>query len=166
MLTNFDIERLSRFYHLPLVAVTMKDELPNKVIDGCYVINLQSSFQGQGSHWTSMFIHKDNAFFFDSFGSPPSIEITNFVKKRKGCHMYFNNFIIQDLKSQNCGWYCLAMLLWCYSHIVYKKDMKHMFNDFIDGFSNNTADNDRILKNFFSTSAYKNRPQVLSHFLK
>ena len=48
MLSNFDLERLAEFYHLPLVAVTMKDELPEKVEDGCYIINLQSSTDGRG----------------------------------------------------------------------------------------------------------------------
>ena len=47
MLSNFDLERLANFYHLPLVAVEMKDELPSKVKDGCYIINLQSSTVGQ-----------------------------------------------------------------------------------------------------------------------
>ena len=111
MLSNFDLERLAEFYNLPLVAITMKDELPEKVEDGCYIINLQSSTSGNGTHWLGLFIHKNNAYYFDSYGAPPSVEIMKFVKKRKGCHMYYNNFIIQDLKSQNCGWYTLAFLL-------------------------------------------------------
>ena len=166
MLSNFDLERLANFYHLPLVAVEMKDELPSKVKDGCYIINLQSSTAGQGTHWLSLFIYKNNAYFFDSFGAPPSIEIIKFVKKRKGCHLYYNNFIIQDLKSENCGFYALAFLLWCYSYVLFSKDMKHMFDDFVDAFSDDTTKNDKILKDFFATSEQQNRPSVLSHFLK
>ena len=166
MLTNFDLERLATFYHMPLVAVTMKDELPAKPVDGCYIINLQSSTAGSGTHWTSLFIHKENAYFFDSFGSPPSIEIIKFVKKRKGSHLYYNNFIMQDLKSENCGWFAIGFLLWCCSHIIFNKDMKNMINEFIDGFSNDTTKNDQILKDFFETSAKANRPSVLSRFLK
>jgi len=165
MLSNFDLERLAEFYHLPLVAITMKDELPAKVEDGCYIINLQSSTSGNGTHWLALFIHKNIAYFFDSYGAPPSVEIMKFVKKRKGCHMYYNNFIIQDLKSQNCGWYALAFLLWCYSYILCSNDMKHMFNDFVKAFVDDTTKNDKILKDFFATSEISNRPSVLSRFL-
>jgi hypothetical protein len=166
MLSNFDLERLAEFYNLPLVAITMKDELPEKVEDGCYIINLQSSTDGQGTHWLSLFIHKNNAYYFDSYGAPPSVEIMKFVKKRKGCHMYYNNFIIQDLKSQNCGWYALAFLLWCYSYVLFSKDMKNMFNEFVKSFVDDTKENDKILKEFFETSVKQNRPSVLSRFLK
>ena len=166
MLSNFDLERLAEFYHLPLVAVTMKDELPEKVEDGCYIINLQSSTSGNGTHWLSLFIHKNHSYFFDSYGAPPSVEIMKFVKKRKGCHMYYNNFIIQDLKSVNCGFYALAFLLWCYSYVLFSKDMKNMFNDFVKAFDDDTTKNDKILKDFFATSETANRPYVLSRFLK
>ena len=166
MLSNFDLERLAEFYNLPLVAITMKDELPATVKDGCYIINLQSSTDGQGTHWLSLFIHKNNAYYFDSYGAPPSVEIMKFVKKRKGCHMYYNNFIIQDLKSQNCGWYTLAFLLWCYSYVLFSKDMKNMFNEFVKSFVDDTKENDKILKEFFETSVKQNRPSVLSRFLK
>ena len=166
MLSNFDLERLAEFYNLPLVAITMKDELPATVKDGCYIINLQSSTDGQGTHWLSLFIHKNNAYYFDSYGAPPSVEIMKFVKKRKGCHMYYNNFIIQDLKSQNCGWYALAFLLWCYSYVLFSKDMKNMFNEFVKSFMDDTKENDKILIEFFETSVKQNRPSVLSRFLK
>ena len=166
MLSNFDLEQLAEFYHLPLVAVVMKDELPAKVVDGCYIINLQSSTSGNGTHWLSLFIHKQNSYFFDSYGAPPSVEIMKFVKKRKGCHMYYNNFIIQDLKSVNCGFYALAFLLWCYSYVLFSKDLKNMFNDFVKAFDDDTTKNDKILKDFFATSETSNRPSVLSRFLK
>jgi hypothetical protein len=166
MLSNFDLERLAEFYNLPLVAVAMKDELPATVKDGCYIINLQSSTSGSGTHWLGLFIYKSNAYYFDSFGAPPSVEIIKFVKKRKGCHLYYNNFIIQDLKSGNCGFYALAFLLWCFSYILLSKDMKNMFSDFVNTFVDDTKENDKILKEFFETSVKQNRPSVLSRFLK
>ena len=80
--------------------------------------------------------------------------------------MYYNNFIIQDLKSVSCGFYALAFLLWCYSYVLFSKDMKHMFNDFVEAFVDDATKNDKILKDFFATSAPSNRPPVLSRFLK
>jgi hypothetical protein len=40
----------------------MKNEMPKKLIDGCYIINLQSSTQGNGTHWTAA-LEKDVVLF-------------------------------------------------------------------------------------------------------
>ena len=55
MLTNFDIENICQYYEIPLLGVVMKDELPKKVLDGNFVINLESSVDengvvGRGTH--------------------------------------------------------------------------------------------------------------------
>ena len=60
MLSNIDLEELSKHYKLPLIAVTMKDELPNKLQNGNYIINLQSSTQGNGTHWTALKVINNN----------------------------------------------------------------------------------------------------------
>ena len=111
MLSNFDLENLAGFYKLPLIGIFMKNEMPTKPVNGCYIINLQSSTQGNGTHWTGLFIYKKMSYYFDSFGAPPPDEIILFAKKKKGGHLLYNNWIIQDLKSENCGWYCLGFLL-------------------------------------------------------
>ena len=64
----------------------MKNELPTKVKDGCYIINMQSSTQGNGTHWVALYVQKSNAFYFDSFGALPPNDIMTFIKQRKGCH--------------------------------------------------------------------------------
>ena len=166
MLSNFELERLANFYRLPLVTICMKDELSKTVKDGCYIINLQSSTSGSGTHWCAMFINGLQTAFSDSFGAPPAKEIVNFVKRRKGSHLIYNNFIIQDLASESCGWFALAFLLWMYNHISNLKEMNKIFNEFIDGFSDNTKVNDEILKTFFQSSAVSNRPSVLNRYLK
>ena len=61
----------------------MKDDLPIAVQDGGYIINMQSSNRGTGTHWISLFIIRDNAYYFDLFGRPTSIEIYEFVKKER-----------------------------------------------------------------------------------
>ena len=166
MLSNFELERLANFYRLPLVTICMKDELSKSVKDGCYIINLQSSTSGSGTHWTALFIVREYAYYFDSFGAPPPIEVCKFVKRRKGSHLIYNNFIIQDLASESCGWFSLAFLLWMYNHISNLKEMNKIFNEFIDGFSDNTKVNDEILKTFFQSSTLSNRPSVLNRYLK
>ena len=111
MLSNFDLERLAKFYKLPLVSICMKNELPIKPTEGCYIVNMQSSSAGSGTHWVSLFFWKNICYYFDSFGASPPTEVVNFIKKKKGSHLLFNNFIIQDLKSSNCGYFALAFLL-------------------------------------------------------
>ena len=83
MLSNFNLEELAGFYKLPLVGIFMKNEMPKKLIDGCYIINLQSSTQGR-THWTAMVVWKKMSYYFDSFGAPPPVEIINFTKKKEG----------------------------------------------------------------------------------
>ncbi len=41
----------------------MKDELPSKLKRGYYVINLQSSNVGNGSHWTALYYSPENSFY-------------------------------------------------------------------------------------------------------
>ena len=149
MLSNFDLEDISKTYNVPLVSVCMKDELPNKVVNGNYIINLESSTAGQGTHWCSLIIKNDDAYFQDSFGAPPSQEIINFIKKRKGCKLAFNNFIIQDLKSDFCGYYCIALLIYMKKHLTNSKSLIDVANNFVNGFFDDTKENNEILKSFF-----------------
>ena len=99
MITNFDLEKLAKFYKLPLVSICMKNELPPKPEEGCYIVNMQSSSAGSGTHWVAFFLLKNIFYYFDSFGAPPPVEIIDFIKKKKGSHLLFNNFIVQDLKA-------------------------------------------------------------------
>jgi len=48
--SNFDLEDLAKKYKLPLVGIYSKDELP-KIQVGSYIVNLQDSDKGSGSHW-------------------------------------------------------------------------------------------------------------------
>ena len=164
MLSNFDIEKLCKFYRLNLIAICMKDELPTAVKDGCYIINMQSSTQGNGTHWIGLYIYKSNAFYFDSFGAVPPNEVLAFVKKKKGCHLYYNNWIIQNLNSQDCGWYCIAFLI--FLHQNKNRDLKEVFNEFTNNFLDDTTKNDEILKSFFASSGVFQRPALLKNFIK
>ena len=122
MLSNFDLEKICKFYKLPIVSISMKDELPSTIKDGCYIVNMQSSSQGNGTHWVALFVYKFNAFYFDSFGGLPPNEIMKFVKKRNNCHLFYNNWIIQNIKSSQCGWYCIAFLKHMYQNLL--QDLK------------------------------------------
>jgi len=143
MLTNFQLIEICNNLHIPLQGVFMKDNLPSYCEIGNYIINLQSSKDGNGTHWTVLLVRVEGMFFMDSFGAAPSVEIVSFCKKRKG-HLGFNNQIIQDLKSSNCGWYCIALL-----HFMKGKKLYKPINSFINQFDENTKKNDDILLRYF-----------------
>jgi hypothetical protein len=83
MLSNFDLEGLSEHYGFPLNSVVMKDELkslkPPK--NGNYIVNLESSTNGNGSHWLALLIRDKKCFYCDSFGVLPPQEIITFCKR-------------------------------------------------------------------------------------
>ena len=65
-LTNFEIQKYheneSRFN-----GVFSRDNLPTKIKDGAYVINLDE-YKDLGTHWIDLFYKKYEILYFDSFG--------------------------------------------------------------------------------------------------
>ena len=71
MLSNFDIEGIANHYNID-VKIIMKDELKNmKPINTNYIINLESSMIGNGTHWMGLKIEGKNCVYFDSYGTLP-----------------------------------------------------------------------------------------------
>ena len=65
-LTNFEIEAYfqneSRF-----IIVYSRDNLPNKIKDGAYVINLDK-YSDIRTHWIALYVNNKTVTYFDSFG--------------------------------------------------------------------------------------------------
>jgi hypothetical protein len=123
MLSNFDLEELSEHYGFPLSKVLMKDEL--KVVppkSGNFIINLQSSSQGNGTHWVCLAIRGKQSFYCDSFGVLMPQEVITFCKRIPKSHLSYNDFGFQHIKSETCGWYCVGLLIhiptWIYMMLV------------------------------------------------
>ena len=84
----------------------MDGPLP-KIKDGVYVINLDDK-NSKGTHWVSLFVNKNTAVYFDSFGieyTPQ--EVLNKIKHKSITH---NIFRIQDNQSIVCRFYCIAFI--------------------------------------------------------
>ena len=80
MLSNFDIEEIANHYQIPIVVV-MKDELKYmKPINKNYIINLESSKDGNGTNWMALKIENKDCVYFDSYGMLPPEEIITFCK--------------------------------------------------------------------------------------
>ena len=145
MLSNFQIERICRENKIRLNGVFSKDELKEiDPRDGNFVINLQSSSQGNGTHWLTLIIQKHQAFFQDPYGAPPPIEIIKFVRRRKQVKQFgYNSWVIQDLKSCSCGWFAIALLHFVKNNI--DNDLVKVCNKFINQFTDDTKENEIIL---------------------
>ena len=48
-------------------GVYSRNNLPNKIKNGAYVINLDE-YENTGTHWVSLFVKTNEAIYFDSFG--------------------------------------------------------------------------------------------------
>ena len=160
MLSNFQLEKLAKIYRVPLNGVFSKDELEDvEPRDGNYIVNLQSSTDGCGSHWECLIIRGADAFTFDSFGALPPSEIIDFTKEKRGVkHLAYNRTVIQHLRSDSCGWFVFGLLL-------YLKDHPHTpltvaANQYINQFTSDLKENENILSNIFkrvSESALVNK---------
>ena len=63
-------------------GVYSRDNLPNKIKDGAYVINL-NKYSDIGTHWVALYINNKTATYFDSFGIEPiPTEIIKFINNK------------------------------------------------------------------------------------
>ena len=78
--------------------------------EGNYIINLESAPSCR-SHWVAMRIPNKEAMHCNCFGGMLVEEAVNFVREKKGSHLAYDNSVIQDFKSNNCGYYSFCLLL-------------------------------------------------------
>jgi len=156
MLTNFDLEKIAKNYDVKLIGIYSKNELDKLQIEnGNYIINLDDNI---GSHWTALNINKNKGIYFDSFGCVPPENVISFVKQKPNIKLGYNNSIIQDLKSDKCGFYCIAFLL--FLNRSKNKDIYKATNDFIELFKDNTLENDEILKKYLLKNLNTNSNKI------
>ena len=147
MLSNIEIEEIADELKLPIVGVFSKDKLPEKRYIGSYYINLQNEDDGNGTHWVFFRIFPNQkAIFFDSFGLPCPEEVKTFLEPFSP--IPYSNRQIQHIKSQYCGWFCIACDYYFQYDVKKGEDIEDLFDDFLNIFSFNTSTNDRILKEY------------------
>ena len=147
MLSNFDIEEIANHYQIPIVVV-MKDELKYmKPINTNYVINLESSKDGNGTHWMGLKIENKECIYFDSYGMLPPEEIITFCKRIPKSHLVYNTKEIQDFKAKTCGFFAIAFII--FLHINSSDNLYKKSSSFSDLFSLDTKLNNKKLQNFF-----------------
>ena len=119
--------------------VYSRDNLPNKIKDGAYVINLVE-YSDIGTHWIALYALNINVTYFDSFGVEhiPK-EIKTFIKRSK---FVTNIFRMQAYDSVMCGYFCIGFI----NFVLKGKSLR----DFTNLFSpNDFKKNDNIILNYF-----------------
>ena len=88
-------------------GVYSRDNLPNKIKDGAYVMNLDEHYD-TGTHWIALYVKNNDITYFDSFGVEhiPN-EIKAFIKNR---NIKTNIFRIQAYDSIMCGYFCIGFI--------------------------------------------------------
>ena len=105
-LTNFEIQK---FKNEPRFnGVFSRNNLPKKMKDGAYVINLDEDANVGGTHWIALFCKKNETVYFDTFGVEyiPE-EIKDFIKN-KNIKIYI--FGLEEYNSIMCGYFCMGFL--------------------------------------------------------
>ena len=109
-LTNFEVQKY--YKNEPRFnGVFSRNNLPNKIKDGTYIINLDE-YADVGTHWIALFCKKIEIVYFDSFGVEyiPE-EIKDFIEKFPGNkNIKTNIFWIQEDNSIMCGYFCIRFI--------------------------------------------------------
>ena len=133
-LTNFEIQRYYENEHR-FNGVYSRNNLPKKIKDGAYVINLVE-YADVGTHWIALFCNRNEIVYFDSFGvEHVPEEIKEFIGNK---NIIANIFRVQANNSVMCGYFCIGFIDFM---IAGKKlsGFTSMFSPFV--FENNDSTN-------------------------
>ena len=138
-LTNFEMQNKYYQNEPRFNRVFSKNNLPNKIKDGAYVINLDE-YADVGKHWITLFCNWNEIVYFDSFGVEhiPE-EIKEFVGNK---NIKANIFRVQANNSVMCGYFCIGFIDFM---LAFKK-----LTDYTNLFSpHDFKENDDIILSYF-----------------
>ena len=106
-LTNFEIQEY--YQNEPRFnGVFSRDNLPNSIKNGVYVINLDE-YRDVGTHWVALHVNNKTIIYLDSFGVEhiPK-EIIKFISNNE--KIITNIYRIQAYDSIICGYFCIGFI--------------------------------------------------------
>ena len=120
-------------------GVYSRNNLPNKIKKGAYVINLDE-YENTGTHWVSLFVKANKVIYFDSFGIEhiPE-EIDKFIGNKK---IKASIFRIQAYDSIMCGYFCIEFI----NYMLKGKKLLDYTNLFLP---NDFKNIDQVIKRIF-----------------
>lgn len=132
-----ELDRLMVYYNIKKYhGCFIKNELPQKLKNGFYIINLNGS-----SHWTALLKDGAKYYYFDSFGFPAPLEVEDKIPKE----YTYSEKHIQTEPSTACGFYVVAWIKYMNEH----KNKSKAYNMFINSFEEDSSRNEAILKKYF-----------------
>ena len=142
-LTNFEIQKYYQ-NEQKFNGVYSRDNLPNKIKDGPYVINLDEH-SDIGTHWIALYVKNNDITYFDSFGVEhiPK-EIMKFIG---GNSLKTNIFRIQAYDLIMCGYFCIGFI----NFMLKGKSLTEYTNLFSP---NDFKRSDDIILNYFMSNTY------------
>ena len=88
-------------------GVYSRDNLPNKVKDGAYVINLDD-YSNIRTHWIALYVNSKTLTYFDSFEVEHILkEIKKFIKNK---NIIANSFRTKLYDSTMFGYFCIGFI--------------------------------------------------------
>ena len=89
-------------------GVFSRDNLPNSIKNGTYVINLDE-YHDIGTYWVALYVNNKTIIYFDSFGVEhiPK-EIIKFIGNNK--KIITNIYRIKAYDSIMCGYFCIGFI--------------------------------------------------------
>ena len=109
-LTNFQIQVY--YKNEPrLIGVYSRDNLPDKIKDGAYLINLDE-YSNIATHLIALYVNNKAITCFDSFGieNIPK-EIKNFTNNKNTAA---NIYRVQNDDSILCGYFCIGFIVYMF----------------------------------------------------
>ena len=141
-LTNSEIQK---YYHneLKFNGVYSRDNLPNKIKDGAYEINLDE--HSDIGLTGALYVKNNDITYFDGFGVEhiPK-EIIKFIGRK---NVIVNIFRIQGYDSIMCRYFCIGFI----NFMLSGKKLTEHTNLFSP---NNLKKNDNIILNYFMSNTY------------
>lgn len=139
--------RYNRFTRKQYQGIFPVDLLPRYRLNrrpATLIVNLDPSHK-PGTHWTLIHFpqsNHDSTYYFDSFGRQAIDRLEPYLTNQSGemgRKYTFNRLMLQDLSSQSCGHFCLAVA-WFLAKGIHPKRLKNFFSD------SNKLHNDCILR--------------------
>ena len=138
-LKNFEIEVYYQ-NELGFNGVYSRDNLPHKIKDAAFVINLDEYSDIGTTHWIALYVNNKTVTYLDSFGVEPiPKEIKKFINNK---NIIANIFRIQTNDSVMCGYFCIGFI----NYMFMGKSLTDCTNLFSP---NKFQKNDDIILNYF-----------------
>ena len=105
-LSNKDLIEIYKKYNIQLRDVLNKDKITSDLPFGFYIINLQKSNEGEGTHWCALY-YNIVSIWFDPFGFPPPREIIdnidNYIKPLRRNKEQYGWYVLIDRVKADFG---------------------------------------------------------------